>query len=151
MPAVVQNILAFVLGIVLGSVVNMALITVSPLVVPPPAGVDTSDPESLAANIDRFEPKHFVFPLAAHALGTFAGALVAFVTAKSYRRVLAYAVSLLSLAGGIAMAAMLPAPLWFEALDLVVAYIPMAWLATLVGQRMVGAYPASNLASGSDH
>jgi hypothetical protein len=30
---------------------------------------------------------------------------------------------------------MIPAPAWFIALDLVVAYLPMAWLATRVGNR----------------
>jgi hypothetical protein len=31
---------------------------------------------------------------------------------------------------------MIPAPTWFMVLDLVAAYIPMAYLATLVGSRI---------------
>ena len=52
----------------------MALVTASPLVIPPPAGVDVSDPQSLSESIHLFEPKHFVFPFLAHALGTLVGA-----------------------------------------------------------------------------
>jgi hypothetical protein len=38
----------------------MALVTLSPLLVPPPAGVDVTDPESLSRGIHLFEPRHFV-------------------------------------------------------------------------------------------
>jgi hypothetical protein len=31
---------------------------------------------------------------------------------------------------------MIPAPVWFIALDLIVAYLPMAWLATVIGARL---------------
>lgn len=41
----------------------------------------------------------------------------------------AYTVGGLFLLAGIANVAMLPAPPWFSALDLVAAYLPMAWLA----------------------
>jgi hypothetical protein len=60
MPHVLRNVLAVVAGIVLGGVVNMALVTVSPLLVTPPAGVDVTDPESLSRGIHLFEPRHFV-------------------------------------------------------------------------------------------
>ena len=34
------------------------------------------------------------------------------------------------------VAAVVPAPAWFIALDLLLAYLPMAWLAILVGRRL---------------
>ena len=40
----------------------------------------------------------------------------------------AYVIGGISLLAGIAMCFMIPAPAWFITLDLVVAYIPMAWL-----------------------
>ena len=86
-----------------------------------------------------FESKHFLFPFLAHALGTLAGALTAFLIAASYRSVFAYAVGAVSLAGGIAATLMIPAPMWFMILDLVVAYIPMAWIGTMLGRRLKGA------------
>jgi hypothetical protein len=39
------------------------------------------------------------------------------------------------LLGGIANVAMLPAPLWFSALDLLLAYLPMAWLGHTIVTR----------------
>ncbi len=83
-----------------------------------------------------FKPEHFVFPFLAHALGTLAGALVAFLIAASYRSVFAYVVGAVSLAGGIAATFMIPAPIWFITLDLAVAYIPMAWFGTQIGRRI---------------
>jgi hypothetical protein len=140
---IIRNILAVVVGFIAGSVVNMALVMIGPRMIPAPAGVDVSNAESIAASAHLFEPKHFVFPFLAHALGTFAGALVAFLIAASRRTVFAFVIGVLFLAGGIAASFMIPAPTWFIALDLVVAYLPMAWLATQVGRRMAGTSPAA--------
>ena len=76
-----------------------------------------------------FEPKHFLFPFIAHALGTLVGAYAALRIAASRQEVFAFAIGGFFLLGGIANAFMIPAPAWFIALDLVGAYIPMAWIA----------------------
>lgn len=138
MKTILRNILAVVIGLFVGGAVNMALITVSPLVIPPPAGVDVTRAESLRASMHLFQPKHFVFPFLAHALGTLAGALVAFLIAGSHRSVFAYAIGAVFLTGGIAACFMIPAPTWYILLDLVAAYIPMAWLGTELGRRIKG-------------
>jgi len=49
---------------------------------------------------------------------------------------MAYAIGVLFLCGGIAASFMIAAPAWFIALDLVAAYLPMAWLAARLGARM---------------
>ena len=138
MKTILRNILALFIGMVVGGAVNMALIIVSPRVIPPPAGVDVTDAKSLSASIHLFEPKHFVFPFLAHALGTLVGALLAFLIAGSYRSVFAYVVGAMFLAGGIAAAFMIPAPAWFIGLDLAAAYIPMAWIGIQLGRRIIG-------------
>lgn len=138
MRIILRNTLAVLIGLVVGSALNMLLIIVSPHVIPPPAGVDVNDTESLSASMHLFEPKHFVFPFLAHALGTLAGALVAFVIAASYRSVFAYTIGVVFLAGGIAASFIIPAPVWFIVLDLAVAYIPMAWIGTQLGGRIIG-------------
>ena len=43
---------------------------------------------------------------------------------------IAYMVALVFLYGGISMVTQVPGPMWFTVLDLGIAYIPMAWLAT---------------------
>jgi hypothetical protein len=138
---VLRNVLAVVAGLVMGGAVNMALVIACPLVIPPPAGVDVSDPQSLSASMQLFEPKHFVFPFLAHALGTLVGALVAFLIAASHKPVFAFVIGACFLLGGIAAARMIPAPTWFVVLDLAAAYVPMAFLATLLGRRMAGPKP----------
>ena len=139
-----RNVLAIFIGLFLGGVVNMAIITISPRVIPPPAGVDVAKVESMQASMHLFEAKHFLFPFLAHALGAFVGALLAFVAAGSRRAVLAYTVSTLFLAGGITACFLLPAPAWFMALDLIGAYLPMAWLGTRVGRRFTASAPTAS-------
>jgi hypothetical protein len=136
MPNLLRNVLAVIAGLVIGIVINMILISISPMIVPPPAGVDVNDPASLSRAIHLFEPRHFIMPFLAHALGTLAGALTAYLIAASYKARFAYVIGILFLCGGIAASFMIPAPTWFIALDLLVAYLPMAWLATQLGAAL---------------
>ena len=53
-----RNALAVIAGLVVGSGLNLLLITVSPMVIPPPAGVDVSNAESLGKAMHLFEPRH---------------------------------------------------------------------------------------------
>ena len=140
-----RNILAVIVGLAVGAGVNMMLVILGPSVVPPPPGVDVTDAESLSASMHLFEAKHFLFPFLAHALGTLAGALTALRVMADYRPVFAYVVGAAFLAGGISVSFVIPAPTWFIFLDLVVAYIPMAWVGTVIGRRLKGAVdPASS-------
>jgi hypothetical protein len=135
-----RNILGFIVGLIAGGIVNMGLITISSSIIPPPAGADMSTVEGLRAAMPLLEPKHFIFPFLAHALGTFVAALVAALIAASYKLHIAVALGVLSLFGGIAAAMFIPAPTWFIILDLVVAYIPMA----LLGAKLGGAKFSGN-------
>ena len=136
MPNVMRNALALLAGIAVGSGVNMALIALSPSLIPPPAGVDVNNAESLRQGMHLFEPRHFVMPFLAHALGTLAGALAAYLIAATHRARMAYVIGAVFLCGGVAASFMIPAPAWFIALDLLVAYVPMAWLSTRMGAPM---------------
>lgn len=132
MPNLLRNVLALLTGLVIGSAVNMALIMLSPSIIAPPAGVDVSNAESLSKAMHLFEPRHFIMPFLAHALGTLAGALVAYQLAAGSKARIAYVIGIAFLCGGIAASFMIPAPAWFIALDLLAAYLPMAWLATRI-------------------
>lgn len=136
MPNLLRNILAVIAGVVAGSIVNGALISVSTTLIPAPAGVDVNTAEGLSAGIHLFQPRHFVMPFLAHALGTLVGALAAYLIAVSYKPRFAYGIGVFFLLGGIAASYMIPAPAWFIATDLVLAYLPMAWLAIQIGRRM---------------
>jgi hypothetical protein len=136
MPRLLRNVLAVLAGFVIGAGVNTALITLSPSIIPPPAGVDVNSAESLAKAMHLYEPRHFVMPFLAHALGTLAGALAAYLIASTHRALIAYVIGAVFLCGGVAASFMIPAPAWFIALDLMVAYLPMAWLAIQIGTRV---------------
>ena len=136
MPNLLRNVLAIVAGIAIGGAINMALIALSPSLIPPPAGVDVNNAESLSKAMHLFEPRHFVMPFLAHAVGTFAGTLAAYLIAANQRPQIAYVVGAVFLAGGVAASFMIPAPAWFIALDLLAAYLPMAWLSIQIGSRL---------------
>lgn len=132
-----KNILAIVAGFIIGSALNMGLITLGPNIIPPPAGADVTAYEGLKATIHLFEPQHFIFPFLAHALGTLAGAFTAAKMAAGDGMKFALGIGIFFLSGGIANVLMLPSPAWFNAVDLIFAYIPMAYLAGKWGQKEV--------------
>jgi hypothetical protein len=120
--------LAVLAGIFVGGIANFGIIILSSSIIPPPDGVDVSNIESIKANIHLYKPIHFLFPFLAHSLGTFSGAVLAIKISKQTK--IAYMVALVFLYGGISMVTQVPSPMWFTVLDLGLAYIPMAWLAT---------------------
>lgn len=128
MNSILRNILAVVAGLVVGSIVNMGIVMISGSIIPPPEGGDITTMEGLKATMHLFEPKHFIFPFLAHALGTLVGAFVAAKIASTSKMLMALIVGLFFLIGGIINISMLGGPMWFNVLDLVVAYIPMAYL-----------------------
>lgn len=128
---------AVVAGAVVGGMVNMGLIVAGSKLLPPPSGVDVNDVASIDAHIGEYSVAQLLSPFVAHALGTLAGALVAALVAPESRLRVALTVGLLFLAGGIMAVSMIPsAPLWFDALDLVVAYVPMALLGARIAARL---------------
>ncbi len=134
MNPVLKNILAVVAGLVVGSIVNGGIVSLSGSIIPPPEGVNPSDMESLKAGMHLFEPKHFIMPFLAHAMGTLSGAYLAARIAANNNMKFALAIGAFFLIGGIMAVMMLPSPVWFTVLDLGVAYLPMGWL----GGRLAG-------------
>lgn len=128
MNPILRSILAVVAGAIIGSIINGALIGISGKVIPPPNEADVTTIEGLKASIHLFQPKHFLFPFLAHALGTLVGAFVAAKIAARNKFKAALIVGGLFLLGGIINCFMIPAPFWFMIVDVLFAYIPMAYL-----------------------
>ena len=135
MNPIIRNVLAVIVGFLAGSAVNMGLVMASPHIIPPPAGVDVNDIESIKASIHLYEFKHFIVPFLAHALGTVVGAYVAVIISASYKLIVGLVIGVLFLLGGISVAFMLPSPTWFVVVDIVGAYMPMAWIGTKLTGR----------------
>ena len=134
MKALARNILSIVVGFIIGSVVNIALVNIGPAVFPLPEGANVSTMEGLRESMKQFTPANFVFPFLGHALGTLCGAFIAAKIAASHKMKFAIAVGVLFLAGGTLMVGMVGGPVWFCAADLILAYVPMGYLGGMLGR-----------------
>jgi hypothetical protein len=128
MSPIIRNVIAVFIGVIVGMLVNGGIISASADWVPLPEGVDPNDIESIKANFHLYEAKHFLMPFIAHALGTLVGAFVAALVAATHKMKFAIVIGGVFMVGGIMMALLLKGPLWFILLDLILAYIPMAWI-----------------------
>jgi hypothetical protein len=134
MAPIFRNLLAIAVGVILGSSLNMGIITYGPLLVPNPEGFDNSSMERLNETIHLLQPANFAVVFLAHALGTLFAAFLASKIAAQRKMILALMMGVIFLSGGIMMVSELSgAPMWFNLVDLVFAYIPMAYLGGKLG------------------
>ncbi|WP_452230830.1 hypothetical protein [Lacinutrix sp. MEBiC02404] len=134
MHPILRNILAVIFGWFGGSLINMSIIQLGNKLFPI-EGIDPNDMNALAEIMPTLEAHHFIFPFLGHALGTLIGALIAGLIAFNHKMKFALAIGVLFLLGGIAVNYMLPGPTWFAVADIVIAYIPMAWLGGKIATR----------------
>lgn len=134
MNPILKNILAVVIGWLIGSFINMSLIKLGHQIIPI-SGVDINNMEALAQVMPTLESKYFIFPFLGHALGTFVGSLVTGFIAFNHKMKFALLIGVLFLLGGIAVNIMLTGPTWFTIVDIVFAYIPMAYLGGKIAMR----------------
>ena len=129
MKTIFINILVLLGGCIFGSAVNMGLIITGNQLMPMTDGMNPMD-------ATMWEIKYFLFPFLAHAIGTLVGAFIVARYAASHQMILAICIGIFFLLGGISMVFIMPAPLWFIAIDLLFAYVPMGWLGwKLTGQK----------------
>jgi len=134
MNTTMKNILVVIAGLVIGGIINMGIIMISGSIIPAPNGADVTTMEGLKETMHLFEPKHFLFPFLAHAFGTLIGAVVVSKFAATKQKSMALLVGFVFLIGGAINVYLLPSPMWFNAVDLIGAYIPMA----LIGWKLTG-------------
>ena len=130
-----QNALAVLIGIISGAVLNGFVIEVGNYFIAPPEGYDMSTPEGLNGALKVMEVKHFIAPFLAHAAGTLFGAFLTLLFVVDRKVLYAYVVSGIFFLGGLYMVIVLKAPMWFNVVDLVFAYLPMSWLAIQLHKR----------------
>lgn len=131
----VKNIFAVIAGVVAGGALNMGIILISSSIIPPPEGANLTTMEGLKESMHLLEPKHFIMPFLAHALGTLLGAFLAATIATTQKMRFALGIGAWFMFGGILNILMLPSPLWFTIVDLAGAYIPMGYLAGKFAMR----------------
>jgi len=135
MPLILKNILILFLGLIIGSIVNMGLVMLGPMIISPPEGMIPTDVESIKEHLHLLEFKHYIFPFLAHAAGTLLGAgVVASFVAKS-KIGWAMALGALFMIGGVTNLVSMSSPIWFTIVDLSLAYLPMAYLGYLLRRK----------------
>lgn len=135
MNKTLRNILAVIAGFIGGSVVNGVLVQIGHTVYPI-EGLDPNDMEALAEAMPNMGAENFIFPFLAHALGTLAGAAIAAAISSNRKMLVAMIVGGIFLIGGIVVNYMLPGPTWFAILDVLIAYIPMAWIGARIAMGL---------------
>lgn len=131
---ILKNILAVIVGIIGGSIINMGIIELGPHIIATPEGFDNRNMDTFAATIHLLKPSNYITVFLAHGLGTLAGAFIAAKIAVTKKKVFALIIGLWFLLGGIAAIIILPSPIWYNSIDLAGAYIPMAW----IGWKLAG-------------
>ena len=122
---VIKNIGIVIIGIIIGMIVNLGLIILGGVVFPLPENFEPM-------NAMNWDLKYFIFPFLAHSIGTFSGSFIVTKISKKSNIILPLIVGLYFLLGGIYMITILPAPMWFVLLDVILGYIPM----TLLGWKI---------------
>ena len=131
---ILRNILAVIGGWAIGSAINMGIIELGPHLISTPEGFDDTTMETLAATIHLLEPVNYITVFLAHGLGALFGAFAAAKIAATHKMIFSMVIGGLFLLGGIAAIFMLPSPTWYIFVDLIAAYIPMAW----IGWKLAG-------------
>ena len=88
MKSIPRNILAVVLGLVIGSAVNMTILKSGGNIIPMPDSIDPTNMDALKNNAHLLQPKHSYFRCW-HAIGTLAGTLTTVMIAHSRKKYLA--------------------------------------------------------------
>lgn len=119
------NLSRVIAALFAGSIINMCIVWLGQQWFPAPA------------DFKNALPLHFLFPFLAHAMGTLsASMLMCWLKPKETRRY-ALIVGIIFLIGGISACFMIPAPWWFIAADLLLAYIPMALIGAYFYNKLV--------------
>ncbi len=133
MSPIIRNVIAVFLGVIIGAIVNSSIVSLGAGWFDLPKGVDPNDVQSIKENIGSFEAKHFLNPFLAHSIGTLTGAIVATIIAASHKMKFALVIGAVFLVGGIMMVTMIGGPIWFILVDLLLAYLPFAYLGGKIG------------------
>lgn len=124
-----RNFGAGLVGLVAALLAIAAVTAAGGALIPPLASVDASDWKSINAHIREYSFAQLMVPFCAHAAGPLVGAYFGALIAASHKLVVAFSIGALFLIAGSYMVYLISSsPLWFSALDLCVAYLPMSWL-----------------------
>lgn len=130
-----RTILAILLGLLIGGIINMTFVDFGSKIFPVD-GVNVDNTDELAPLIPTLGWKFFLFPFLGHALGTLFGAFLAYLIAAQNRMRASMIIGVVFFTGGIMINYILSGNWTFTFLDLIVAYFPMAFLGAKLAQKI---------------
>jgi hypothetical protein len=134
MPPWLRTTLGVVAGVLVGGLVVFAVEAVNSTFFPLPADVSVDDADAMARHLAEGGPVMLLGVLVGWALGSFIGAWLATVIAKSAGRAPAVAVAIFFMAGAVMTMLTIPHPVWFWIVGLAV-FVPAALLGEKMGRR----------------
>ena len=126
---ILKGLLVLFVALFIGGELNMFIVENGHYLIANPPGTDFTTTEGLKKSMHLMQPKHFVMPFLAHALGTLLSAIIVVKLMPPKAKLFSYLVGLMFFVGGVMMIFMVPSPLWFTIVDLVFAYFPMSFIA----------------------
>jgi len=126
-----RSVAAIIAGVAVGFAAVMFVDTLNYAVFPPPAGLDSSDPDALRPYLATLPLGAYLFILASSVVAAFLGTLLACYIGKGNPLVYGTAVGGIILAATISNFIVIPHPLW-----LVIATLTGIVLSTLLAMRL---------------
>jgi hypothetical protein len=126
-----KKFIAVLVGVVLSTVIFLALESVGHRLYPPPSGVNFHDPAAIKAYMAALPVGALLLVLLAYAVGSLTGGLVATLIAGRAGITPALIVGAVLTALGVTNLVSIPQPLWF-AISSTLLYIPFSWLGSRV-------------------
>jgi len=127
-----RSVLAVIAGVVAAGIIIALVEMAGQQIYPLPEGVNPADPESVKAAMANIPTGGLLFVLLAWALGSFGGGWLAARIATQSRVLHGIIVGGIMLLAGIVNMAMIPHPLWFWVVGVLI-FLPAAYLGARLG------------------
>jgi hypothetical protein len=127
-----RNILAVIAGIIAAGVMVFLVEIAGHFLLPMPPGVDPTNPDSMKANAQNLPLVSLAAVLVAWCAGSFVGGLVAAFVSRDQKMLCALITGLFIIGSGIATMVMIPHPIWFWIVAILLP-LPFAWYRARLG------------------
>lgn len=135
-----RNVLGVVVGLLVGSMANMLLISLNGMLFTIPEGVEPGDQEAFRAYVAGLPVTGFLLVFLAHFSQVFVGGLVAAKIGRAAPRTLVGIIGAFTVAGSLMtnLSIQPPAWTWIE----IPLYLPVIWGTVRLAEKMRGEAPA---------
>ena len=135
---ILRKILAVIAGIIVCSIVVGLVQQLGHYLYPLPEGSDPNNPEAIKQYVETAPFMAIFFVIISYAVGAFSGGFISTIIAGDEKKIYAIIIGILFLATSIYMMTIIPSPIWFWILGILVWILVLAgWkLAIFIKQKM---------------